>query len=158
MCQGDVIYVMMRLCVCVCVCVCARARACVRVCYMRACIHTFMHSYMHSFTHTHTCIPAYTNRWRQRARPPQSSRARALQPSCDDCLCCLRLLSHMLQPESIGYRKPDRIKVRVSHPMTEIQGQRPQDYVLAGSKTLERSGVGRKRPHLEKAPKTIRLI
>ena len=26
--------------------------------------------------------------------------------------------------------------------MTEIQGQRPQDYVLAGSKTLERSGVG----------------
>ena len=57
-----------------------------------------MHSYMHSFTHSHTCIPAYTNRWRQRARPPQSSRARALQPSCDDCLCCLRLLSHMLQP------------------------------------------------------------
>ena len=66
--------------------------------------------------------------------------------------------AHTQKQESIGYRKPDRIKVRVSHPMTEIQGQRPQDYVLAGSKTLERSGVGRKRPHLEKAPKTTRLI
>ena len=66
--------------------------------------------------------------------------------------------THTQKQESIGYRKPDRIKVRVSHPMTEIQGQRPQDYALAGSKTLERSGVGRKRPHLEKAPKTTRLI
>ena len=42
--------------------------------------------------------------------------------------------------------------------MTEIQGQSPKDCVLAGSKTLEQSGVGRKSPPLEKAPKTTRLI
>ena len=62
--------------------------------------------------------------------------------------------THTTKSKSIGYRKPDRIKVRVSHSMTEMQGQRPKDCVLAGSKTLEQSGVGRKSPPLEKAPKT----
>jgi len=48
---------------------------------------------------------------------------------------------------NIGYCKPDRIKVRVPHSMTEIQGQCPKDCVLAGSKTLEQSErVGRARP------------
>ena len=56
--------------------------------------------------------------------------------------------------KGIGYRKPDRIKVRVSHSMTEKQGQRPKDCVLAGSKQLEHPGLGRKSPPLEKAPKT----
>ena len=56
--------------------------------------------------------------------------------------------------KSIGYRKPDRIKVRVPHFMTEIQGQRPKDCVLKGSKTLEQSEwVGRARPW-RLAPKT----
>ena len=49
--------------------------------------------------------------------------------------------------ENIGYRKPDRIKVRGPHSMTEIQGQRPKDCVLAGKKTLEQSErVGRASP------------
>ena len=56
--------------------------------------------------------------------------------------------------KSIGYRKPDRIKVRVPHFMTEIQGQRPKDCVLKGSKTLEQSEwIGRARPW-KFAPKT----
>ena len=85
-------------------CVCVLCVICVHA-YINSCIHSFIPSYMHTFTHTHTCIPAYTNRWRQRTRPPQSSRARALQPSCDDPFCCLRLLSHMLsttQTEKTG--------------------------------------------------------
>ena len=49
--------------------------------------------------------------------------------------------------KSIGYRKPDRIKVRRPHSMPEIQGQRPKDCVLAGKKTLEQSErVGRASP------------
>ena len=56
--------------------------------------------------------------------------------------------------KSIGYRKPDRIKVRVPHFVTEIQGQRPKDCVLKGSKTLEQSEwIGRARPW-RLAPKT----
>jgi hypothetical protein len=38
------------------------------------------------------------------------------------------------QKKNIGYRKPDRIKVRGPHSMTEIQGQRPKDCVLAGKR------------------------
>ena len=46
------------------------------------------------------------------------------------------------------------IEVRVPHFMTEIQGQRPKDCVLKGSKTLEQSEwIGRARPW-RLAPKT----
>ena len=58
------------------------------------------------------------------------------------------------QKQNIGYRKPDMIEVRVPHFMTEIQGQRPKDCVLKGSKTLEQSEwIGRARPW-RLAPKT----
>ena len=62
--------------------------------------------------------------------------------------------THTKQKQNIGYRKPDMIEVRVPHFMTEIQGQRPKDCVLKGSKTLEQSEwVGRARPW-RLAPKT----
>ena len=55
--------------------------------------------------------------------------------------------AHTHKKKNIGYRKPDRIKVRGPHSMTEIQGQRPKDCVLAGKKTLEQSErVGRASP------------
>ena len=55
--------------------------------------------------------------------------------------------THTHKKKNIGYRKPDRIKVRGPHSMTEIQGQRPKDCVLAGKKTLEQSErVGRASP------------
>ena len=55
--------------------------------------------------------------------------------------------THTHTKTNIGYRKPDRIKVRGPHSMTEIQGQRPKDCVLAGKKTLEQSErVGRASP------------
>ena len=53
----------------------------------------------------------------------------------------------------LGVRVP-HFKVRVPHFMTEIQGQRPKDCVLKGSKTLEQSEwIGRARPW-RLAPKT----